>query len=189
MSFRNFLLLAFVCVAVMIPVLVKRFKKVEPLEESLDSEGRVRLEGEEDRINARSGLIGRSRSDAYDDDDEEDNLPRIRIHGNPNLDDSENESERGSSAWRNQAEVEASSRIGNGSGWSDEEGPNGRGFSDRREHNGPKPGSKAARILGSNEESTSASPKLINKAQDLWGWATGSISNQASGGRDRRVRI
>lgn len=188
-SFRNFLLLAFVCVAVMIPVIVRRFNKVEPLEEDVNGGGRVRLDGEENRLNASGGLVGRSRGDTSDDDEEDEDRPRIRIHGTQNLDDdfSENESERGTSAWRNEAEIEARGNSNSGA-WSDEE--SSRGFSDRREH-GPRPGSKAARILGGNDnvERSGPSTKIIGSARDLWGWATGSSSNDSRNNQSRNGRV
>ncbi|CAO1629673.1 unnamed protein product [Sympodiomycopsis kandeliae] len=81
-TLRNALLLGGVCIAVMIPVLVRKRSSFagDPLE---NQEGQVRLDGSEgtlpssNRENSRSRLLGRSRSDDSDDDE----LPPVRMRG------------------------------------------------------------------------------------------------------------
>ncbi|PWN49895.1 hypothetical protein IE53DRAFT_122629 [Violaceomyces palustris] len=103
-SLRNVLLLSGVCLAVLIPVGVRRFSKAEPLEEVEEGEdgattGPLHLPGGEDeRV-----LIGRGNQDLYeqdeDDNDDDDELPPIsgvRVHGG-NVDVQED-----LNAWRDQ---------------------------------------------------------------------------------------
>ncbi|EPQ27267.1 uncharacterized protein PFL1_05190 [Pseudozyma flocculosa PF-1] len=120
LSLRNVLLLGGVCVAVLIPVVVRKLNGSEALEEPEDAttHGPVRLDDDvEDRdelppsfLGRNRSLIGRSRSDArYSDDDGGDNsddelppMTGLRIDGVDEQDDTV-------SAWRDPA---LGSRIG-----------------------------------------------------------------------------
>lgn len=81
-TFRNALLLGGVSVAVLVPVVLKRRSGAEPLEEATPGAGRVRLEGEEGPLRSGSrSLMGRRRLNEDADDEDDDELPPVRMRG------------------------------------------------------------------------------------------------------------
>ena len=124
-SLRNVLLLGGVCIAVLIPVAVRKFSKVEALEEQQDTttRGAVYLPDDEDQLPSmfsHRSLVGRTRAS----DDEDDELPPVNgIRVDANDDDF--------TAWRDTVH---GSRIGEDDFLSDDESPM---FPDRHSHPAP----------------------------------------------------
>lgn len=100
-SLRNVLLLGGVCIAVLIPVFIKKFNPVEPLEQQESGRGAVHLEdGEED-----AQQLPRSfRPPVEEEEDDEDELPRRNL----NTSNIAHEGEEGESfpTWRADSEEE-----------------------------------------------------------------------------------
>lgn len=166
-SFRNFLLLAGVCVAVLLPVAVRRFVRPEVPAEDVEADGEGTERANEHR--QTSALIGRGRGrgggDGEDEDEDaewDDELPAVNRRV---LDrDTAGEVDDNTAAWQAgeaDADADADADSGRrGDEWgSDEEAPmvvkvhhgnaNGNGRGDRRpSHGGSQRGNKAARVLG-----------------------------------------
>lgn len=214
-NFRNALLLGGVCAAVMVPVVLRKRSAAAqmPLEEPVVPSGAVRLEGDEGVSNghgASRSLLGRKRigrSGSDDGEDDDDELPPVRmrgaiagfsrkggteaeeIHGED--DDDDDESTYSAGHYRS-----ARSSV-------DGEEQSLRGFDDRREQargrsslNGVSHhtrtsthNSKASRVLGLGSSTgggsstavtgpTGAGPSIADSVVGLWGKISGDSSRR-----------
>lgn len=165
-TLRNALLLGGVCVAVMVPVVLRKRGAAasDPLEEAdAPQTGRLRLDDDGEPIPHRRSLMGMGRAGGAgrrvygdgdgDDDDDDDELPPVRMRGaiagfsrqshhagdgyDDFLDDVDEDA----------ADVDVSGRRWSGSGTEDE-ASSLRGFRDRSEH--PRPNKKTSAAATTN---------------------------------------
>lgn len=197
-SVRNFLLLAGVCLAVMIPVFVKRYSAVasEGLEEA-EGSGAVRLPGPEgERARTRGRTSGEEGDDAFDEDDEEheDELPRVNLRGASRAggyrvdeEDEDGQDEEGrraayvARAWRG-VEMDADADVYDNDDDDNAHSPSSphlSGFEDRREERlSGRRGGKAHRVLGIRGNGANLQPQSEQGYLGrLTGWVGGAFGS------------
>lgn len=203
-SVRNFFLLAGVCIAVMIPVFVKRYSAVasEGLEEA-EGSGAVRLPGPEgERSRPRGRRSGEEGDDSLEDEDEEheDELPRVNLRGASRTgayrdedDDDEGQDEEGrraayvARAWRGvemDADANAYDDDDLDNGGHSPSSPHLSGFEDRREEqlSGRRRSTKAHRVLGIRGNG-SGNYQAQNNEQSYLDRLSGWVGGAFGGGR------